>query len=396
MRKNVIGWVCLGIFLVACEQEEINYPKEEEPENYRFSIPLSLTSSVTVGEGTDYVPMATKADDQIKTMIEEECRCLVLKEIESQWYVDTLLFFTWNKSKSYTSPQPITADGNLGTLDLVLRPGTYRLLVVANPNGVDWNPALIPGYKVKGEATAETPIPYAFTYTIQQQPGYLDYGYRSLFREIFTGTYQFTVSKTGDLHSDPVNGNGGVHLTRKVSRFRILLKGVVPSEPTFAFESTYYFAYLELEAQGDNFFCDGIDCWGNAYYNRKEPTSILPLCISTSGEWHKTADLDSFQLVLPNHSTYSSALVFTDETKNQGLPYAITLTRILGQSGGFTYYYPGKIEGHTLFPNSIDGIVVQPTDRYRLKDGYKVEIEVEPVDVENTVTLFPPFYEVNH
>lgn len=394
MVKNLIRWVCLGIFLTACEQEERLYT--EESGNYRCAIPLSLVSDLRIQEGTDYVPMYTKADDAIKTELENACHCLVLKKIDSKWYVDDLLQIPLDKSKSLYTTLTVGSDGTIGSIEMTLRPGYYRILVVTNGWGVEWNPALTCGYLVKDETALQNATPYAFTYPVQKDAHYLNYGYRSLAKEIFTGTYEFEISKTGDLHSAPINGNGQVNLTRKLSRFRILLKDTPSTDgrPNFNL-STAHYVYPVLKATGDVPFCDGIDCWGDAYYNRESPTYELPMCISTVEKAKVATNGASYQLILPKNSTYPAVFIFTDETKTEGIPYEISIAKILSNSGGPTYYYDGAIQGHILYPNAIDGLVFQTTDQEKEGPGGLPSIKIEQVPEENAVALFPPFYEVN-
>lgn len=395
MIKNVIAWVFLSVFLAACEQDETFCPAG--PENHMVSLPLSLAPGIGVDGKTDYEPMSTKADDPIKTKIDNICYCLVLKEIESNWYVDTLLQVQLDKDKSLYGTLSIDADGPIGNIEMVLRPGHYRILAVANGSNVKWNSALIPGYPVKGETISEKEIPYAFTYLIEESPSFQNVGYRSLLKEIFTGTYQFTISKTGNLHADPINGNTAIFLTRKVSRFRILLKEGASPQYQHVFLKTDHFAKLVLKAKGDTPFCDGVNCWGNAYYNQQNPTFELPMYISTDGHWRTaTQSSSSYQMVVPGRSTYPAALIFTDETKTDGILYDITLSRMTAQSPGFTYYYDETIPDHILYPNSIDGIVFQTTDVAKdIGTGYP-SIRLQQVPGEDAVTLFDPFFEINH
>lgn len=393
MVKNLIRWICLGIFLTACEQEETLYRGESE--NHRCSIPLSLASDLRIQGGTDYVPMYTKADDAIKTELENACRCLLLKKIDSKWYVDDLLQLPLDKGASPYTTLTVGSDGTIGSIEMTLRPGYYHLLVVTNAWGVEWNPALTRGYLVKDETAPQNETPYAFTYSVEDDAQYLNKGYRYLSKEIFTGTYEFTVSKTGDLHSASVNGNGQVNLTRKLSRLRVLLKYTPSTDKRPAFNPTAHYIYPVLKATGDVPFCDGIDCWGDAYYNRENPTYELPMCISTTEEAKAATNGASYQLTLPKNSTYPSAFIFTDETKTEGIPYEISIAKILSYSGGPTYYYDGVIPGHVLYPNSIDGLVFQTTDQVKQGSGGSLSIKVEQVPEESAVALFPPFYEAN-
>lgn len=395
MVKNLLGFVCLGVFLIACDPEESGYYPEPAG-NHRVSVPLSVASDLCFEEHSEYVPMRAKAGNPIEAEIENTCQCLILKEAGSGWYVDTLVRVILDKSLSPYQKQTVKGPGPVGSINLILSPGRYRILVVANASGVAWNPALVPGYKVKEETDSGSPVPYAFIYSVQTDEGFLNYGYRSLYQEVFTGTYQFVVSKTGDLHSDPSNGNGGVNLTRKVSRFRLLLKNVLSPHENFPFQLTPHFARLVLKPTGDTPFCNGINCWGEAYYDPEDPLDTFEMCISTYGKWLEGTNGAQYQLVLPKNSTYPAVFIFTDEKKTEGVSYRISSCEISGSSGGFTYYYEGTIEGHTLYPNSIDGIVLQTTDDYRESpNGGYPNVRVEVVPQENAVALFDSFYEVN-
>lgn len=396
MVKNIIGLVCLGVLLAACEQEEIgNYPPSAQP--HHVSIPLSVASGLSLEEHSDYVPMSTKAGDQTEAEIDNFCQCLVLKEIDSKWYVDTFLLQSrLNKALSLFVRQKVKTSGEIGTLDLILSPGHYRILVAVNTPSNSWNPALVTGYKVKEEGNSNIPVPYAFTYTTDTDPDRPNYGFRSLYREIFAGTYEFTVSKTGDLHSLPSNGNQSMSLNRKVSRFRILLKNTVSPKENFPFITTEHFAHLTFETTGDTPFCSGIDCWGDAYYDQANPLETFEMYISTSSRWRVATNGSEYQMVTPSNSTYGAVFLYTDEKKTEGVPFRIRPFRITGQTGNFTYYYDKNIDGHILYPNSIDGIVLQTTDEYKKIPGvYSPEVRVEVIPEENAATLFDCFYEVN-
>lgn len=396
MVKNIIGLVCLGVLLAACEQEEIgNYPPSAD--TYRVSIPLSVASGLSLEQYSDYVPMSTKAGDQIEAKIDTVCRCLVLKEIDSKWYVDTVLLQNkLNKNLSLSAEYTINTSGEIGTVDLILSPGHYRILVAVNTPKSAWNPALVPGYMVKEEGNPNIPVPYAFTYTTDTDPNRPNYGLRSIYEEIFAGTYEFTVSKTGDLHSDPSNGNQSMSLNRKVSRFRILLKNTVSPKEGFPFLETDHFARLTFETTGDTPFCSGIDCWGDAYYDQANPLKTFEMYISTSSKWRVATNGSEYQMVIPVNSTYRAAFLYTDEKKTEGVPFRILPFRITGQTGSFTYYYDKIIEGHILYPNSIDGIVLQTTDEYQMKPNASLpEVRVEVISEENASTLFDCFYELN-
>lgn len=393
MMKKLIGWVCLGICLTACEEEETNYTGESG--KYSFSISLSLATDVRLQTETDYVPMATKAEDEIKTIIDENLQYMVLKKIDSEWYVDSYGGFIPGKISPISTKKKIYGNESIGTIDLTLTPGDYNLLVVANGSQVVWNPDLKPGYKVSKQTEQGKEIAYAFTYYyIPTSSSFFNKGYPQLSYEIFTDSYPFTVTKTGDLHTDPLSKKRHPILSRKVSRFRLILKDVRFSTEKICFDNTEHFADLELIAKDNNRpFCDGIDCLGNAYY-KQEPTTKFRMFMSTYSKWQDSGG-SGYQLVLRTHSTYTGVFILTDEKNVTGIPYDICLKGITGQSGGFTYYYNELITGHTLYPNSIDGVVFQPTNVSESVPGTKGNVKLEQVPNENAVDLFGPFYEVN-
>lgn len=89
-------------------------------------------------------------------------------------------------------------------------------------------------------------------------------GYRQLTREVFIAVADFTVPKSGDLHSA---GMPAVTLRaeRRVAKFRVLLKDKPSPVNAFTFETTAHTVQALFTSQTKP-FAEGIDALGNMYY----------------------------------------------------------------------------------------------------------------------------------
>ena len=58
----------------------------------KVNISLSLSSlpEVQIEGHTDYRPMSSRATGNVRSIISNSYKCLVIKEIGNKWYVDTL------------------------------------------------------------------------------------------------------------------------------------------------------------------------------------------------------------------------------------------------------------------------------------------------------------------
>ncbi len=391
------------ILLLACSEQEENNSLVNNAimEKDKMDVCLTLSSIPTLEiEGnTDYRPMSTRADGDIKALIENVYKCLVMKEIDGVWYVDTL---TERKLLEHPKEGEIinkvsseyvgVKDGMEFTpLRLTLRPGHYRVLAVLNPRSGNWNPALVPGAVVKGEADT---VAYAYTYNYQKG-NYTNEGRREVHDEIFAGSAEFTVKKTSDLHSTPINGNTHIIFHRKVMRMRFLLKN--HDSPNFNFSNTAHTVYATLKATDPKkVFCDGLDCWGDAYYNQQQPTTEIPMSTDLDLNWRLSVINKEEYKMSSHHVTVLSPFVYTDSTTT--VPYLIDEIKITGQSGGsgFIYFYLSQIPDLILKDNTIQQIVFQTTDQV-LGGGYgkEWEIALEYLKEESSEKLFEPYYECN-
>ncbi len=394
MKEKIIGMLsCICVLLLACSEQEDNESlinnaiMGRETVDVRFSL-SSLTEVLAQGN-TDYRPMsATRAETgDIKAIITNEYKCVVIKEIGTKWYVDTVAqrnlldnLYGWDKI-------PVKDKPTFKDLHLTLRPGHYRLLVVLNPQAAQWNPGLVPGAVVKeGEGK---PV-YAYTYNYQMSNSYPNRGKREVTAEIFVGTAEFVVEKTTDLHSNPVNGNTNIAFARKVMQMRFLAKN--HSSDGLNFENTQHVVHATLKATDPNFFfTDGVDCWGDAYYNPDKPTTKVEICSCLAPAWMTGLNKEQYKTIDPDVTVYSP-FVFTDE--KMSVPYKLDNIRILGQAGGFTYSYREPITDLVLKNNTIQQFVFQTTPDAKW-EGTQINVTLEYLKEESAEKLFDTYYECN-
>lgn len=397
IKERIIGMLCgICILLLACSEQEENNSVVNNAimgkDKVDVCLNLSLTPALGIEGNTDYRPMSTRASGDIKALIVNAYKCVVMKEIGGVWYVDMVI-----EPKLLENPKEGdivervnnyyvgVRDGmEFAPLQLTLRPGHYRVLAVLNSREVAWNPALVPGAVVKeGEANAA----YAYTYQYQS----LNYfGKRRVNLEIFAGTAEFTVEKTSDLHSQPIiNGDKQINFIRRIMQMRFLLKDYTSKDGIY-FPSTQFTVFATLKSDPNKFFCDGLDCWGNAYYNSKSPTKEIEICTQTYSGWH-IADNGSKYLMTAMNVTIHSPFLFTDEANP--VPYSLEDIKITGQSGEMSYFYKFPITGLIFKNNTIEQIVFKTTDEYIAQGSGLAHLEY--LDEEQNTFLFDSYYECN-
>lgn len=399
MRKEKIIGMLAGIciLLLACSEQEENESLYAGVDKEKVNVCLTLSSIPKIQwEGnTDYHPMSGRAEEkeEVHSLIANRYNCLVMKEIGEKWYVDTLVHPTLTQAGQW-SELKLTDSAKFKDLQLTLRPGRYRVLVVLNPGSVAWNRDLKPGAVVKGGADT---VAHAYTYGYQTSQSWQpNYEMFQVNREIFAGSAEFTVEKTSDLHSPPVNGNTHVTFARKVMQMRFLLKDSISPERKYNFSTTQHTVYTTFKATKPGvFFCDGLDCWGDAYYNSKSSTTELELCTQLFEPWRRAKTGINYQMTAPNVTVYSP-FILTDSRKE--VPHQLEKIKIVGQSGadGYVYIYPPGISGLVLRNNTIQQIVFQTTDEMdptAAKPQKQVTLEYLPDEAFKD--LFSPYYECN-
>lgn len=398
MRKEkIIGMLAsICLLLLACSEQEENESLYAGVDTEKVDVRLTLSSIPKVQwEGnTDYHPMSGRAEEkeEVNSLIANRYNCLVMKEIGEKWYVDTLVYPTLTQAGLWSEVK-VTKDTKFNDLQLTLRPGHYRVLVVLNPRSTNWNRDLKPGAVVKGGADT---VAHAYTYNFQTDGTYANLGKRQVRYEVFAGTAEFTVEKTTNVHSDPINGNTHITFSRKVMQMRFLLKDHKAGKEEYNFENTQHTVHATLKAtEPDKHFCDGLDCWGDAYYNHQTPTRELPICTDIDPDWRLATTGERYKMI-SGHVTIYSPFIFAD--KNVEPLYELDTIKVVGQSGqgGFVYVYPNTITGLKLVNNTIQPIVFQTTEEV---DGEivapQLQVTLEHLPDEAFKDLFSPYYECN-
>lgn len=390
--------VGICILFPACSDQEENEGllnntfKEDNTVDVNFS--LSLLPTMNVEGNTNYRPMSTRAEGDIQVVLKNQYYCLIMKEIDNIWYVDTLVKKNLTTGGAWTEIKVRdTLATNLPDLQLTLRPGHYRLLVVLNPGSGAWNPGLVPGAVVKNGTDT---VACAYTYKFQESTNYANFGKREVPKDIFAGTTEFTIKKTSDLHSNPVNGNTHITFYRKVMQMRFLLKDHPSPQQKYNFSETAHTVHATLKAtQPDKPFCDGLDCWGDAYYNHRQPTTEMEICTDLGGAW-QDSKINTRYKMYANSATVRSPFIYTDETTT--VPYQVDSIKISGQSGvgGFVYIYTEPIRNLILKNNTIQQWVFQTTDQADEEIvAPEKQVTLEYLEDESLLDLFPSNFEYN-
>lgn len=390
----MLSGICF--LLSACSEQEDyenlinNAPKEKDL--VEVNLRLSLQSEMKVEGNTDYHPMSTRADGdgvggKIKALIDKEYKCLVIKEINNVWYVDTLVKPTLSDESS--DPIQVMDDSKFKNLQLTLRPGHYRILAVLNPKATEWNKDLVPGMVVKGKGDT---VACAYTYRYIEK---YEKGPRRRFvnKEIFVGTAEFTVKKTEDLHSVSISGDTGILFTRRVMQMRFLLKNHQSELGNFIITEEYIDANISTT---EDCFCDGLDCWGDAYYNQQKHTKKIELYLTLNSPWRTAKNQEQYMMIAKSSHTYSP-FVFTDPKKT--VTYQMEDIWIHGQSMSEQIYaYLKPIQDLKLRNDTIQQLVFQMSDK--CTPGHFLEpdwhVILDYLENESKMDLFDNNYECNH
>lgn len=376
MKQNILLYICLCLFFAACQESEGPLTDiTESSHRLQVTIPIGLASETKWNYTTDYVPMKTRSNDFQPALVEKMFAGLVMKEIDGAWYVDTLQHWSLDGTIKVPgfSQYLLNRANNIGKIDLILSPGHYKILVILSPLSVAWNPELKRGYLINADLTGENNVPYACKYR-QGNIGNSSRKFPSLYKEVFAGITDFTVSKTGDLHSSSQNGNGELLLTRRVSKYRLALEG--PADDGTNFPNTPHYVELKLKTSDQYSFCQGIDCFGKAYYNPEEASREITMYFSTA-KYRPSKEFpdETYQLLTPYNSTYPSQYLFIDPEKEEGIPYQISEFHISGQAYGPSYAFKGEFPEQVLHPNSITGLALQGKLDYGINE---CEVTLKP------------------
>lgn len=386
MKRFSLFLALTVLLLSGCSEDDVSVlgtTAEKAAVAVRFDL-ASVSTDVSV------VPM-TRAT-AYTTWISNHGRVLLLKKTDGRWIVErTDTVFLDGKPSRWSSTMRLTADRlPAASFSFEMRPGDYRIVVVLNSESSAWNKALVPGTVVADENDPALRTPPLISYYIAGD-GFLNKGYRMLNREVFVAAADFTVPKSGDLHSA---GMPTIPLKaeRRVGKVRMLVKDKPSPVKEFTFMPTPHFFRMIFTAL-DQPFAEGIDALGGMYHS-EEGLYQLPWFMSTMG-FH-TSGSSQYQLCQTNSTAFSPFLFIGPEAGDQ--PFEISINSISGASDGFTYL-TDQVFFRTLATSKTTGIVFQTTDVAEMDySPYLVHVEEATDDQgnkERAEKLFDAFYEWN-
>lgn len=366
--------------------EEIRPDGDLVPVTFNLGTELGIDQNIEVRPVTRAVQTVAKLDNAY--------RVLILKKIDSRWILhrieDGLLDTSKDQGKELKVSEGFVPD----PYRTELTPGRYRIVTIINPDGAKWNEVLHLGAVVADENDPQKTTPPALTYRIETADRYVNFGERYLGGEIFVGTADFTVSKSGTIGQSP-DRQITVTCQRRVARFRILLKNKVVNDINNAINTENYVRTL-FTAKENKVFCDGIDAMGNPYYNKATPTYAMKVNVTCNGNLYESPVNGENYMMINWHSNVPSYFWFTDPDVE--VPFDLKLESITEQSPGPIRFcneqYP-----LTLKNNAVTGIVYEADGTFYEQNGiWHFGLRQSCDDTgqpEDPALLFDPFYEWN-
>lgn len=364
--KYLLLVLSMAMFLMSCTVSEESAVRGAEEELVPISLNIGLDRGFQTGSALE--PM-TKAESY-STYINTWYDCLILKKIGNDWVVH----------KTLTPSITGLPTGNVisGSQQLVsdyrieLLPGDYHMLIVLN-NTSGMNKNLIPGYRIPAHA------PKAVGYWIVTKefgrPGAVNLKY-----EIFAGSAQFKVTKTGQLEESGTPIPVDITTTRRVGTVGIYLK-----ENSFkglgdwsVLEGLTIFRVTAKEGA----FCEGIDVFGEPYYSETPMTEFY-------GNYNISrnfAPSSKGNYYFPVAYTRIGGHFFFTET-GANIPITVNDVDIsVKQSPNLRFVYNDtEIEG-TLSHNGTCHLTFTASDNYN--DG---DVQIYPeYSGDDALNLFPP------
>ncbi|MBK5722258.1 hypothetical protein JGH11_15385 [Dysgonomonas sp. Marseille-P4677] len=396
--QKIIVLLSIAVWMMSCQQDDIGINTERD-NNEKDGIPVKISLSVedAIDNQTGYVPMTMKRnDDEIKLKISNMYRVIIMKKIGDEIIIDSLATSLVDKSKQSWISIGFKAGENLNDLSLVLTPGEYYISVFTGFNFLEWNSHIRKGGIVANNSLDGTHT-YACTYEIGSD-SYSNRGIKYLGEEIFSGTTHFTVNKTEDLHStsNPQLDNMKIVLKRNVTKYRIILHDYVDVDPYNSFFSNYSPPIIRADMVAtEGKFVDGLDIWGNPWYNPEAPTKEMGYCTEALVNMIPIEDDGKYYLSTPNARVYAPYF-FSKEGDN--VKVQLSNFRVNFAVNQRYYKYSGTIEA-TLLHNNIDGIIFRPGTETEIIEGSppatNLVLEMDGTKPKSPLEIFNSYAEFN-
>jgi len=380
MKHLLIITIMMGMFF-SCQDDigiEKNIPENDDKD--KIPVKLSLSLGTLLENATEYVTMrstaATTAND-VKAYIPTDCYVLIAKKFGNDWIVDDLFYHQLISGYGYAD---VKDDTPLKDIDLLLRPGDYRMTVItASQFAVKWNPDVKIGTRIE-----ESNLPWFCTYITGSGGGYPEIeGKKYLGCEIFSGKKDFEIQKTTELDGTALPQDFVMTLNRAVSQFRILLKDTTIAGNTWI-PAAHQVVRAVLRAPSGNAFCSGLNVWGEGCYNEE-------IREMTYAAWSKTdleTGVDGSQYYVSGTRTRVHAVNYFS-APGKDLVVTVDNVNVSAISGAPEYISTSSAPGTPLVHNKITGVIFGPAATI---DSQNRELELIPGDAG---LLLPPYTECN-
>ena len=402
-RKFIILSIIIGL-LSACQKYETPSGTNTAAENEKVTTVFTLSPQLTFQAG--YEPMskanAGEDDNETKFFLRNKADIIIAKNIDSRWIVDTAFIWLIFSDKLYADDLEYKKNTKLKELTVTLRPGQYRIAIFLNRNNGVWNNELIKGTVIDWPGNPDFKRPFALRYG--KQPENATHNNRGMYyisHEVFAGTQDFEVKKTTDVHSQPEPNRITVPLTRKVSKLNFALNNTRSSK-NFNFGTTENWIYATLKSDPSTGpFCNGIDVWGNPWYDPQEPLDSIQTCVTMYSTQYRGTDNNLYLLQMKKHSNIWAPYFFSDPEKEYR--YSLENVHLTGKSGENQHICKTPIS-LTMKHNFINGVIFKCTDESipLPNDPQYNIITIIPVKKENGEWMKPTdvfdsfYYEYNH
>ena len=406
--KKLFFYISLIACTWACEKDQIDEitPTEIGGKNGKTTVVFQTEIPGLTDYATTLEPMSRAGLDTIKTIINPRYRAIIIKWTNQKWVIDTILFSSFN-SNSW-SPYIIRNNTTLPPISVELRPGKYKIGLFLN---ADYNLTFLNTLKI-GQVVSNNEtigkddiLAPAYKLSVSSDNA------QTIKDEVFSGSIEFTVGKNDHLENSGPTRPTRINVTRKVSRFRYLLKEHLPEDSIsdIDFFSTQYDVLAHLETTSETPFCDGLDILGRPHYHIDSTYTRLIMYMSDGANrfesekdhriYHMTFGTNP-PVITGSFPTYAFPFILTDDTKPEGIPITLTSLRITGQANGYSpvYKLPDDFtQSFVLKPNSILQTIYEVVGRDSTYKNEKDEVGyyLRLVNDPDAKDLFHAYFELN-
>lgn len=397
MKNKIILLLSISIWLFSCQQNEPDIlidDKKGTEEKVPVNISVGFDDLVFQ---TDYVPMKNGTDaNEVKVMISKLYRIVLMKEVEDKIIIHSLLTGVTDENIRDWESSSYKAGESLKDIPLVLTPGKYYVTVFTGYTKLTENGNLKEGLIV-ADATKDGTETFAYTYGIGEK-SYSNVGMKYIGQEIFTGHTNFTVKKTEDLHSNADKGLDSINITlnRCVTKYRIILHDTPDQEINNAFANNSSEAIIKAHFTATKGkFVDGLDIWGNPWYNPQTEMKEIPYCTETKSTMIPIGEDKYF------FSTFGARInaPYFFSKEGDDVEVEISNIKVLFGSNSRYYQYYGPNLTAKLIHSNIDGIILKPgeytTSTWPPITDLEIEMDDSGTNPRNPLEIFNSYGEYN-